>query len=136
MTRPTVASIDLGALAHNLGVACGLAGTARVLAVAKADAYGHGLTRVWRAWSQAAGIAVLELDAAVRLREQGYRGRVVLLEGCFEADEIELVERFDLVPVVHEERQLAMLSGFRPARPLPVLLKLNKSLKTKYTKQY
>ena len=105
-----------------------MAGTARVLAVAKADAYGHGLTRVWRAWSQAAGIAVLELDAAVRLREQGYRGRVVLLEGCFEADEIELVERFDLVPVVHEERQLAMLSGFRPARPLPVLLKLNSGM--------
>lgn len=128
MTRPTVARIDLDALVHNLAVARRHAGTARVLAVGKADAYGHGLARVWPAWKGAAGIAVLELDAAVRLREQGFGGRVVLLEGFFEAGELGIIDRFDLIPVLHDQRQIAMLSGFRPRRPLPVLLKLNSGM--------
>ena len=128
MTRPTVARIDLDALVHNLAVARRHAGTARVLAVGKADAYGHGLARVWPAWKGAAGIAVLELDAAVRLREQGFGGRVVLLEGFFEAGELGVIDRFDLIPVLHDQRQIAMLSGFRPRRPLPVLLKLNSGM--------
>lgn len=128
MTRPTVARIDLDALTHNLAVARRHAGTARVLAVGKADAYGHGLARIWSAWKAATGIAVLELDAAVRLREQGYGGRVVLLEGFFEATELGVVERFDLIPVLHDERQVAMLAGFRPQKPLPVLLKLNSGM--------
>ena len=128
MTRPTVARIDFDALVHNLAVARRHAGTARVLAVGKADAYGHGLARVWPAWKGAAGIAVLELEAAVRLREQGFGGRVVLLEGFFEAGELEIIDRFDLVPVLHDQRQIAMLSGCRPRRPLPVLLKLNSGM--------
>lgn len=128
LTRPTVARIDRDALAHNLAVAQRLAGPARVLAVAKADAYGHGLDRLWPALRQAPGIAVLELDAAVRLRGLGYGGRLVLLEGFFEPDELDVIAQHGLEPVIHDEAQVAMLAGFRPTKPLSVLLKFNSGM--------
>ncbi len=49
MSRTTVATIHLGALRHNLARVRTLAGEAKVMAVVKADAYGHGLERVARA---------------------------------------------------------------------------------------
>lgn len=128
LTRPTIARIDRDALAHNLAVAQRLAGPAQVLAVAKADAYGHGLDRTGPVLRRAPGIAVLELDAAVRLREQGYDGRLVLLEGFFEPDELDLIAHHGLEPVIHDEAQVAMLAGFRATKPLAVLLKFNSGM--------
>lgn len=83
MSRPIRAVIDLNALRHNLGVVRRFAPAARVLGVVKANAYGHGVLRVARALAQAGvdGFALLELDAAVALREAGVTQRIVLLEG-------------------------------------------------------
>ena len=83
MSRPIIATIDLSALRHNLSVARRHAPRSSVLAVVKANAYGHGIARAARSLVQAGveGFALLELDAAIALREAGYTQRIVLLEG-------------------------------------------------------
>ncbi|MFO1318828.1 MAG: alanine racemase [Burkholderiales bacterium] len=125
MPRPIRARLDLDALRHNLAVARHYAGPAKVLAVAKAAAYGHGLARVLPALESADGIAVLDIDDAVALRDRGYEGRIVLLEGCF--DEADLREARDrsLHSVVHDVSQLDRLERSPSLRPSGVLLKMN-----------
>ena len=123
--RPTTATVDLSALRHNLGVARRHAPRSKVFAVIKANAYGHGLLRAARALSDADGFAVVELDAAVRLREAGYRQRIALLEGCFEPRELPVVAEHKLTTVVHSMEQLRMLDSAPADSALDVLLKLN-----------
>jgi alanine racemase len=79
MPRPLRATIDLAALKHNLEVVRRSAPRSRVFAVIKANAYGHGAARTARALAGADGLALLELDTAVRLRDDGYRRRIALL---------------------------------------------------------
>lgn len=128
MPRPIRATIDFAAFAHNLAVARRHAGAARILAVLKANAYGHGLDRVLPAARAADGIAVLELEAAVRLRDQGYAGTVVLLEGCFHADDLREALRVRVTPVVHTLEQLEVFLDRRGEHPADVWLKLNSGM--------
>lgn len=123
--RPLQACIDLAALRHNLQAVNRYAPTARVMAVIKANAYGHGLMRAASALRDADGFAVVELDAAVRLREAGYDQRILLLEGFFSADELDVIAEFRITPVVHSVEQVAMLAGSTLATPLDVFLKIN-----------
>ena len=123
--RPLTATMDTAAFAHNLCVVRRYAPGARVLAVVKANAYGHGLERAARALADADGLGLIEIDAAVRLREGGYSGRIVLLEGLFEAAELAPAARCDLSLVVHGEAQLLMLDAAPPAARFDVLLKIN-----------
>jgi alanine racemase len=125
MPRPIQALIDLSALEHNLSVVRRHAPRSRVMAVIKADAYGHGLLRAAEALARADGFAMLELDAAVRLREAGYRQAILLLEGFFDIDELALIEQYHLSTVIHHREQIAMLSAFRLRGRLNVFLKLN-----------
>ncbi len=94
MPRPLQALIDLSALEHNLSVVRHHAPRSRVMAVIKADAYGHGLLRAAEALANADGFAMLELDAAVRLREAGYRHTILLLEGFFDMEELAWIEQY------------------------------------------
>jgi alanine racemase len=123
--RPLTATIDTAALAHNLGVVRAHAAGARVLAVVKANAYGHGLEPVARALADADGLGLIEIDAAVRLRDGGYTKRLVLLEGLFDQTELAAAARCDLSIVVHCEEQLRMLDAAPAAARFDVLLKLN-----------
>jgi alanine racemase len=125
MSRPIQALIDLSALEHNLSVVRRYAPRSRVMAVIKADAYGHGLLRAAEALSRADGFAMLEMDAAVRLREAGYRQIILLLEGFFAMEELAWIEQHQLSTVIHHREQLAMLSAHRPRGKLNVFLKLN-----------
>lgn len=125
MSRPIQALIDLSALEHNLSVVRRYAPRSRVMAVIKADAYGHGLLRAADALRRAEGFAMLEMDAAVRLREAGYRQTILLLEGFFAREELVWIEQHHLSTVVHHHEQLAMLSAYRPHGRLDVFLKLN-----------
>ncbi|SCX51311.1 alanine racemase [Nitrosospira sp. Nsp1] len=125
MSRPIQALIDLSALEYNLSVVRRHAPNSRVMAVIKADAYGHGLLRAAEALARAEGFAMLELDAAVRLREAGYRQKILLLEGFFDISELGWIEQYHLSTVVHHREQLAMLSASRPRGKLDVFLKLN-----------
>jgi alanine racemase len=82
--RPIQATISAAALAHNYAVARRAASGAKVLAVVKANAYGHGVERVARALPGADGFGTVELDSALAIRERGFAGPVLLLEGFFE----------------------------------------------------
>jgi alanine racemase len=123
--RPILATVDLGALRHNLARAREAARGRFVWAVVKANAYGHGLARALRAFGEADGLALLGLDEAMRAREAGWRKPILLLEGCFEVADLAACSDQDLTTVVHCGEQLEMLERHRPARPLSVHLKLN-----------
>ncbi|TFH12535.1 MAG: alanine racemase [Nitrosomonadales bacterium] len=125
MSRPIHALIDLSALEHNLTVVRRYAPRSRVMAVIKADAYGHGLLRAAEAFKSADGFAILELDAAIRLREAGYRQTILLIEGFFSTSELALFEHYRFCTVIHHSEQLEMLSTCKRPRGLDVFLKLN-----------
>ena len=128
MSRPIRATIDLAAFAQNLALARRHADGAGVLAVLKADAYGHGLERVLPAARHADGLAVLEIDAAARVRDAGFAGPVVLLEGCFDARELQEAARLGLTAVVHSEEQLEAFLAAKVERPIDAWLKLNSGM--------
>ena len=109
--------VDLNAIRHNLARVRSLAPTARVMAVIKANAYGHGLVPVARALQGADSFAVARLGEAVALREAGVRQPLVLLQGVFTAVELDTAVRLGCEPVVHTAEQVALLeqSAVAPA---------------------
>ena len=109
MPRPIEALIHPGALAHNLARARQAAPDARVWAVVKANAYGHGIERVFDGLRSADGFALLDLAEAERVRALGWRGPILLLEGCFEARDLELCSRLGLWHTVHCDEQLSLI---------------------------
>ena len=109
MTRPARVVIDADAARHNLARVRALAPGARVLAVIKADGYGHGITRMARIFDGADAFAVAAIEEAVTIREAGIAKPIVLLEGPFEHAELELAAALGLDSVVHTEEQLDML---------------------------
>lgn len=125
MSRPISATIDLGALRHNLGVARQHAPRSRTFAVIKANGYGHGLLRAARGLRDAEGFALLELEAAVQLREAGHRQRIVLLEGMFEARDVPVMAAHRIATVVHSGEQIKILRELAPGAALDVMLKIN-----------
>jgi alanine racemase len=127
LSRPIKATIDLSALRHNLGVVKRHAKQSRVLAVIKANAYGHGVARAARALADAGvdGFALLELDAAVALRETGFKQRIVLLEGFFNANELPLLAAHRIDTAIHNSEQIAMLQQAPANTKLDLLIKLN-----------
>lgn len=125
MSRPLVAQVNLVALRANLAKARELAADAQVLAVVKADAYGHGLMRILPALSDADGLALLELDAAIALRERHYVRRILLLEGFFAAQELPEIAARRFAVVVHHVEQIRMLEAATLPRPVEVFVKVN-----------
>jgi len=126
MSRPACAWIDLDALRSNLAVATASARGARVLAVVKADAYGHGAVAVSGAIEgrcDALGVACLE--EAMELRDAGIRSPILLMEGVFSPDEILAAARHRIGIVVHCEEQLGWLLHSRVRSPIPCWLKLD-----------
>jgi len=128
MPRPIQATIHLQALAHNLNVARRAAPDARVWAVVKANAYGHGIERVFDGLRGADGIALLDLAEAQRVRALGWRGPVLLLEGVFEQRDLELCSRLDLWHTVHCDQQIDMLAAHKTNVPQRVFLKMNSGM--------
>jgi alanine racemase len=128
MPRPIEAFIHTQALAHNLARQRALAPNARVWAVVKANAYGHGIERVYEGLRGADGFALLDLAEAERIRALGWRGPVLLLEGAFEARDLELCSRLDLWHVVHCSQQIDWLAAHKTKQPHRVWLKLNSGM--------
>ncbi len=125
MPRPISAVIDLQAMRRNLALARRHAGGRRVWAVVKANAYGHGLARAMRAFADADGLALLDLDEAQRARDAGWQRPILLLEGCFEPRDLEIVSALKLTPVVHDKEQIEMIERARLPAPIDVHLKFN-----------
>ncbi len=125
MTRPARALIDLQALRHNLSRARKVASGAKIMAVVKANAYGHGLLSAARALDQADAFGVARLDEGVALRAAGVRAPVVLLSGVESAQELKEARGQRLDIVVHSEHQIAMLEDAPPGPRLKAWLKLD-----------
>ena len=128
MPRPIEALIHVPALAHNLARARASAPDARVWAVVKANAYGHGIERVFDGLRGADGFALLDLAEAERVRALGWRGPILLLEGCFEQRDLELCSRLDLWHAVHCTEQIDWLAAHKTHQPHRVFLKMNSGM--------
>ncbi|MBF6056896.1 MULTISPECIES: alanine racemase [Thiomicrorhabdus] len=126
--RPACAYIDLNALQHNLRVIKSKAPEAKILAVVKANGYGHGINRVVRHLSQADGFGVASLDEAMVLRQQGFLHRILLLEGLFSEAELPLVAQNRLDIVVHSLYQLEWLLDFHCDCKLNVWIKIDSGM--------
>jgi alanine racemase len=125
MPRPIRAAVSAAAFAHNLDIARTHAAGAKLWAVLKANAYGHGLERAARALGAADGFAVLDLEEAARLRALGVQKPILMLEGFFEPQDVAALHRQRLTPVIHHAGQLEMLAQAAPAGEIDVYLKAN-----------
>jgi len=128
MPRPIQATIHTEALRHNLQRMREAAPDANVWAVVKADAYGHGIERVFEGLRGADGFALLDLAEAGRVRRLGWRGPILLLEGVFEARDLELCSRLGLWHTVHCDEQIDMLALHKTHEPHRVFLKMNSGM--------
>lgn len=134
MPRPIAATISVPAMQHNLHhVASGLQAQARaagrraprIWAVIKAGGYGHGLEQARQGFSAADGLAMLDLAEAIACRDAGWSRPLMLLEGFFDTEDIDIVDTYQLTVSVHGEDQLRMLEHASPRHPIDVNLKIN-----------
>jgi alanine racemase len=128
MPRPIRATISASALAHNLAIARQYAGGAKIWAVLKANAYGHGLLRAAQALADADGYAVLDFVEALKLRSSGVDKPILMLEGFFKAEDLPLIARHRLTPVIHNIAQLEMLEKVTFVGRMDVYLKVNSGM--------
>jgi alanine racemase len=123
--RPIQATISLSALAHNLAVAKSKVPQSKVMAVVKANGYGHGLLNAAKGLKLADGFAILGLDEALTLRSAGYKQTILMLEGFFSADELSAISEHAISIVVHSHKQVEMLESANLTAPISIHLKMN-----------
>lgn len=126
MARPLYADIDLNALRHNYCLARDLAPQSKTLAVLKANAYGHGLVACAHALQALVpAFAVASIEEADQLRQGGIDVPIVLLEGIFDARELERVDAQGYWIAVHSEWQAEALLAYQPRRPIAAWVKVD-----------
>lgn len=125
MTRPTYLQIDLNAARHNLNRVHELAPGCSVMAMVKANAYGHGLVRVAKALDRASAFGVASIDEGLMLRAAGVTQEIILMEGLFAADELTEAAKHNFTLVVHHLPQVEMLEQCLIDRPFRIWLKIN-----------
>ncbi|KLP57348.1 alanine racemase [Enterobacter genomosp. O] len=128
MSRPVLAQLNLQALKDNLQIVRRAAPGARVWSVVKANAYGHGIDRIWSALSATDGFALLNLEEAILLRERGWKGPILLLEGFFHADDLPLLDKYRLTTSVHSNWQIKAIQDAKLHAPLDIYLKVNSGM--------
>lgn len=125
MSRGTRAVIDLHALQHNFRQVRQRAPASRILAVVKADGYGHGAVAVAQALREADAFGVATFGEALLLQQAGIRQPILLMEGVMSAGELQLAARHRFQIVVHQFWQLALLQRVVVDSPLTVWLKVD-----------
>ncbi len=122
------ACIDLSALQHNLRKVRALAPRSRVYAVIKANAYGHGMLRVAHYLAEADALAVARVEEAVVLRQAGIDRPLLVLEGFFDAAELEAASRYQLEVAIQQPEQITLLQQRRLVRPVVCWLKVDSGM--------
>jgi alanine racemase len=122
------ATIDSAALRHNLNVVRQWAPKARVMAVIKANAYGHGLVAVARALESADAFAVARVDEGLTLRAAGIKTPTVLLEGVFDREQLDAAAAAGFQLVVHVPEQIELLRTAAAGTSFKVWLKLDSGM--------
>jgi len=125
MSRPTFLTIDLNALRHNLQRVRLFTKNRKVMAMVKANAYGHGLVRVAKALEAADALGVASFEEGMMLREAGIKQPIILMEGLFYPDELQEALRQAFSLVVHHEPQIEVLERAVLQKPLNIWLKMN-----------
>ncbi len=128
MSRPLTATIDIAAMRHNFSVVRSSVPQAKAWAVVKANAYGHGLERAVRAFSDADGLALIEIDRAIGLRQNGWNKPILLLEGFFKADELPDLAQNEISFAVACNEQIEMLEKAKLPKQVNVHLKMNSGM--------
>jgi alanine racemase len=128
--RPLQAIIDLSALKHNFLIARQISPKQKLMAVVKANAYGHGLIECAKTFEEvgADALAVSCLEEALQLRENDIKKPIILLEGFFEKSEIPLLVENQLQTVLHHPQQLAYLLENPPSQPISIWLKFDSGM--------
>ncbi|MDG1751109.1 MAG: alanine racemase [Thalassotalea sp.] len=127
--RTATATIDLQALINNFSYIKQKAPDSKVLAVLKANAYGHGLECIAKALSQfdhqADAFGVARLDEALALRTAGINKPIVLLEGFFNIEDLDVIAENNLQTIIHSQEQLITLCTAKLENPVKVWLKID-----------
>ncbi|MDE3208812.1 MAG: alanine racemase, partial [Pseudomonadota bacterium] len=124
MPRPLIAHIDLQALQHNVSRVRAYAPHSKIMAVIKANAYGHGMLRVAKVLP-VDGLAILTLEEALCLRGEGFNCPILMLEGVFSPDEWNILASQRISSVIHNQEQLHWLEKARMVLPVDIFLKVN-----------
>lgn len=125
MTRPASVVINLAALKSNFQRIRQLAPRQKIMAVVKADAYGHGITRVARSLPHADAFGVACIEEARQLRDAGIQRPIVLLEGPFDADDLVCIQSLALDIVIHHREQFEMLAAANRDQQIRAWLKID-----------
>ncbi len=125
MTRLIRALIDTAALRHNLGTIRAYAPGAKVMAVVKANAYGHGLVTTALALADADAFAVARLEEGIALRAAGVRAPIILLEGVFSAEQLAEAAHHRFEMVVHDPLQIRLLESHRGPERFTLWIKVD-----------
>lgn len=128
MSRRVTATIHLDALRHNLMQVRARVPQSKVMAVVKADGYGHGLERVVRALTDADAFGVASIADGERIRALGLTHRIVVLSGIDEPGDVQAMRALSLEPVIHHASQLPWLEADTDPRPLSVWLKIDSGM--------
>ena len=128
MLNTTRAIIDLAALRNNLSVVRSLCPDSRILAMVKADAYGHGLIAAAQALDDADGFAVARLDEALQLRRAGIAQRVLLLGTLLDSDDLQLCSAQRIDVTAHDSATVKTIAAVAEQHPLRVWLKLDSGM--------
>lgn len=128
--RPLQAIINLSALKHNFLIARQISPQQKLMAVVKANAYGHGLIECSKTFEEigADALAVSSIEEALQLRENSITKPIVLLEGFFEKNEIPFLVEHNLQIVLHHPQQVAYLLENPPTKPISVWLKFDSGM--------
>ena len=128
MSYSASAVISRAALTHNFDCVRRQAPHARIMAIVKANAYGHGLVPVALALPDADSLAVARLEEARQLRDAGIRRPIVLLEGVFDRDDLREARALDCEIVVHIAEQIELLREWRQPGDFAVWLKVDSGM--------
>lgn len=126
--RPAQAIVDLTALRHNFQLAKTLSHS-KIIAVVKADAYGHGAVRCAHSLAdQTEAFAVACIEEAIELRTSGIKNPILLLEGFFEEQELSVINEYDLWTVIHSDWQINAIEKISLTSPLTIFLKMDSGM--------
>ncbi|GLS83287.1 alanine racemase [Paraferrimonas haliotis] len=119
------ADINRQALLHNLQRLKALAPSSKIMAVVKANAYGHNLVEVCRCLSMADGFGLARLEEALELREHQVSARLLLLEGVFRSSDYQKLVAHNIDTVIHDISQVEMLEAASIQQAVKVWLKID-----------
>jgi alanine racemase len=123
--RPLKAIINHQALLTNLNHVKKIANQSKVMSVLKANAYGHNLLDVAKTLNSSDGFAVLSINEAIQLRENNFKQTILLLEGFFDKDEVNIASELRVNVTVHNQRQIELINKAKPRFPINIHLKVN-----------